>query len=85
MLDLLIQCIFIGVTISFIRNSQPYGWILDRFPLNFKPFNCSVCLSFWTVMIWAFIAHDPLLVWGAGIAALAAKLTENEIYNIRLW
>jgi len=37
-------------------------------------------------MIWAFfIQQDANLLWGAGIAALAAKLTENEIYNIRLW
>jgi hypothetical protein len=81
MLEFLIYPIITGILWATIVVSEPYQWLLDLIRLNRKPFNCPLCLSFWTFWIYG-IATDPVIMLYAGVAALAASLTEKELYRI---
>jgi hypothetical protein len=57
--------------------------------LNFKPFNCIVCLSFWSVLIASIIIHFypqfEFVFNGlglAGIGAYSAIIFKRLIYRI---
>lgn len=45
--------ILMAISITFIVDySNAYGWVLDKFKvLNRKPFSCSLCMSFWSAVL----------------------------------
>lgn len=81
MLELLIYSICTGILYSTIVMSEPYQWLLDTIRLQLKPFNCPVCLSYWTFFFYG-IATDPVIILYAGVAALSANISTKIYYNI---
>jgi hypothetical protein len=81
MLELLIYSIITGVLLATITISEPYQYALDLLRLNRKPFNCAVCLSYWTFFIYG-IASDPVIILYAGVAALSANISTKIYYQI---
>ena len=47
-----------------------------RMKLNFKPFNCTNCLSFWIGLILAVVFLEPIYL----AMPLFTKAVENNIY-----
>lgn len=75
-----------GNLVAVIVFSQPYQFMLEWTKLDFKPFNCANCLSFWTWILYAWhisytTANYELFLF-AGIAFLASKLTTSELYKL---
>lgn len=50
----------------------------DNGILQFKPFNCNLCVSFWIALIPGFIEYG---MWGLPFAALVG-VTSEVIYKI---
>lgn len=50
----------------------------DNNILQFKPFNCNLCLGFWLALVPGFIDYD---IWGIPFAALVGVAAET-IYKI---
>lgn len=81
MIDNIILSIAIGALASTVVMSEPYQWLLNLSGLNRKPFNCAVCLSYWTLFAYGVIV-DPLWILFAGVAALSANLTTKQYYEL---
>ena len=45
--------ILLAISVTFIVDySNAYGWILNKFKrLDRKPFSCSLCMSFWSAVL----------------------------------
>lgn len=57
---------------------EPYGDLIDNY-LNFKPFNCVLCLSFWgSSLIFYLIGMNVLY---AIFTALIAEFTYRKLVN----
>ena len=69
----------IGLMFSFLFIFDLYGFIMERF-LNFKPFNCVLCLTFWsTLILYTAIDVNPLFsIYSAFIAELSYRKLVNE-------
>lgn len=60
----------------------------NRFPekwkLNFKPFNCTLCLTAWSglVLYWLpdFVGHSVLAMFGAGVISPYFRNLLNNLY-----
>lgn len=81
MIEFLILSIAIGVLGATLTMSQPYTILLNLLRINVKPFNCPVCLSYWAVFITG-IFWNPVFILFAGVASLAANLTESQYYKL---
>lgn len=68
----------VGFLFAYLFVFEPYAWVMERF-LSFKPFNCVLCLSFWSsIIIFSAIGLNPLY----GIyAALIAELTYRKLVS----
>jgi hypothetical protein len=64
----------IGLMFAFLFVFQPYGWLMENV-LNFKPFNCVLCLTFWsTLLLYSVIGLNPLFsIYSAFIAELSYR------------
>lgn len=68
----------LGFLFSYLFIFEPYGWVMERF-LQFKPFNCVLCLSFWcSLIIYAYMEMNALY---AIYTALIAELTYRKLIN----
>jgi hypothetical protein len=68
----------VGFLFSYLFIFEPYGWLMENF-LSFKPFNCVLCLSFWSsILIYSFIGLNPLY---AIYSALIAELTYRKLVS----
>jgi hypothetical protein len=81
MIEYLILSTAIGALGATLTMSEPYTVLLNFLRLNFKPFNCPVCLSYWAVFITGLL-WNPVFILFAGVAALAANLTESQYYKL---
>jgi hypothetical protein len=55
----------------------------ERFKVNFKPFNCSLCLSFYVAIILYLVPNNILnCVLVASVSGVAAPLFRNLLNNI---
>jgi len=57
-------------------DTLPFNWVKSfRMSLDFKPFNCSLCLSFWLGVIISLVSLNPIFI---GLP-LFVKYIENNI------
>ncbi len=52
-----------------------YARLYEALHLNFKPFNCEVCLSFWTCIAQLFFMNYSFHFYFIGYAAISYVLT----------
>jgi len=56
---------------------EPYNKLTDKY-LNFKPFNCLFCMSFWgSILVLLYIGINPMY---SIICAFIAELTFRKLY-----
>jgi len=69
----------VGLMFSFLFIFQPYGWLIENI-LTFKPFNCVLCLTFWsTLLLYSAMGVNPLFaIYSAFIAELSYRKLVNE-------
>lgn len=68
----------VGFLFAYLFVFEPYAWLMERF-LSFKPFNCVLCLSFWSgIIIFTLLDLNPLY---AIYSALIAELTYRKLVN----
>jgi hypothetical protein len=66
----------LGFLFAYLFVFEPYAWLMENY-LQFKPFNCVLCLSFWSSMvIFALLGHNPL---HAIYVAIIAELTYRKL------
>jgi len=61
---------------SYLFVFEPYSDLIDKY-LNFKPFNCVLCLTFWASSIF-FWAIDISVIY-AIFSAVIAELTYRKL------
>jgi len=52
--------VLFGAFGALIQNLPFYQWFLNKTKLNFKPFNCTLCLTFWLTMVYCVSFFNPL-------------------------
>lgn len=59
---------------SYLFVFEPYNDLIDKY-LNFKPFNCVLCLTFWasTLFFWIIEINLIYAIFSAVIAELAYR------------
>lgn len=59
---------------SYLFVFEPYNDLIDKY-LNFKPFNCVLCLTFWasTLFFWIIEINLIYAIFSAIIAELAYR------------
>lgn len=59
---------------SYLFVFEPYNELIDKY-LNFKPFNCVLCLTFWasTLFFWIIEINLIYAIFSAVIAELAYR------------
>ena len=69
----------VGLMFAFLFIFEPYGYVMERI-LPFKPFNCVLCLSFWSsLLLYAYLGENPLYaIYTAFIAELSYRKLGNE-------
>ncbi len=69
----------VGLMFAFLFIFEPYGFVMERI-LPFKPFNCVLCLSFWSsLLLYAYLGESPLYaIYTAFIAELSYRKLVNE-------
>lgn len=85
MLDAILLSIAFGILCSVIIVSDPYETLVKNLRLWFKPFSCAVCFTFWIHLAYGLYQMDVTVMLLSGVAALAAKLTHDELYNLKVW
>jgi hypothetical protein len=53
--------------------------------LDFKPFNCAICLSFWSTLvliIMSWLGYEVMVFAYAGISAYSAIILKRVIFKI---
>lgn len=53
---------------------------LDIHPINFKPFNCSTCLTFWCSIICSILVHECYTIYIFALASICSYMT-TILYN----
>lgn len=51
----MIVAIMIALAVNGLMINPAYLWLIQKVNLNFKPFNCVYCLSFWLAVIYIAI------------------------------
>ena len=82
MIELLTLSVATGALTATLTLSQPYQWLLNILNINIKPFNCPICLAFWSFIFAGLILQSPVVALFSGIAAFTANLIEKEYYNL---
>lgn len=58
------------------------GWITGghiKTPFTFKPFSCSLCMTFWTGIVYLIVQHSvtlPLLAWVCLCSMLTPRIAD---------
>lgn len=68
----------IGLMFAYLFVFEPYLYIIEKY-LNFKPFSCVLCLSFWVCAIVYLIIGINLLY--AIFSSLIAELVYRKLVN----
>lgn len=71
-MELLTQIIGMASLTAMMMNFEPLTALIDKY-LDFKPFNCTLCLTFWLTIGPNIIMHGAM---GPLISALEAVLAE---------
>lgn len=58
--SIIIAVVVIFTWIDHFENLAPVRWL--RMRLNFKPFNCLWCLSFWVGVMLSIVFLDPVYI-----------------------
>ena len=77
-MELLIQIIGMASLMAMMMNFEPLTDLIDKW-LNFKPFNCTLCLTFWLTIgpnIMMHSAYGPLF---SALEAVLAELIDRRL------
>jgi hypothetical protein len=53
--------------------------LLERFKLNFKPFNCPLCLTFWASIPFFIFTTGWSFIFNSIVTAVLAELLNKEL------
>lgn len=73
-----IHTVGIGILFGFLFVFEPYVTAYEKY-FNYKPFNCVLCLSFWSsLLLYILIGIHPIY---AVYTALVAELTFRKLVS----
>jgi hypothetical protein len=74
--DIWITVVGTGLMFAYLFAFEPYTELVDQY-LNFKPFNCVLCMAFWcsTVFFWVLGIN---VIYGI-FSALIAEFTYRKL------
>lgn len=56
-----------------------YNDLLERFKLDFKPFNCALCFTFWASIPVFWFTQGPEHIFNSIVAAVLADLINRQM------
>ena len=67
---------------NLMHKTELYHHVLERLYLDFKPFTCVMCSTFWFTLGFSLISNGIESIFIAGISAILAELINIEIHKI---
>ena len=80
--DLLLTMLGIASLTNLMHATPIYHNMLDRLKINFKPFSCTMCTSFWISLGYFLVLNPYQSIFIAGITAILAELINIAIHKI---
>ena len=80
--DLLLLMLGIASLVNLMHSTPIYHNMLDRFNINFKPFSCVMCTSFWISLGYFLVTNPYQSIFIAGITAILAELICIQIHKL---
>jgi hypothetical protein len=77
--DLIIAIACIG---AVIQETPLWQNLLTYFGLDFKPFNCPLCLTFWTSIPFFIVTTGWWFIFNSIVAAVAAELINKQLRRL---
>lgn len=81
-IDHLLTILGMATLVNMAHEAPIYHRVLDYFGLNFKPFSCIMCSTFWATFGFTVIPHGFESIFIASIAAITAELINIAIHKI---
>lgn len=82
--EIILILLGIACGLSIIMNEEWYDKLLVKLKINFKPFVCVKCLTFWLSIIFLLIKGIPILITicCAFINAYVAEMLYRKLMNM---
>lgn len=68
--------------VNLMHEAPLYHTVLDRFKINFKPFSCVMCSTFWYTFGFTVIPFGFESIFIGSIAAILAELINIQIHKL---
>lgn len=78
-MDLIIKLFAIAALGACIQNFEGWRWLLQRLRLEFKPFNCTLCFTFWLSIGYWIAVHGPIGLAYASLSAVLAEMIDRQL------
>jgi hypothetical protein len=59
-----------------------YQKLLEYFKLEFKPFNCALCFTFWSSIPIFLFAEGPIGIFNSIVTAVLAELINRKLNTL---
>lgn len=80
--NLLLQILGTASLLNLLHATPIYHNMLDRWNINFKPFSCVMCSTFWISFGFNLIQNPAESIFIAGITAIIAELIDIQIHKL---
>ncbi len=77
-MELLIQIIGMASMTAMMMNFEPWSNFVDS-KLNFKPFNCTLCFTFWLTIGPNIMMHGPSGILFSALESVIAELIDRKL------
>jgi len=65
-----------------VHQTTTYYTILDRLKIDYKPFNCVLCSTFWFTLLTSVYSHGIDSIFLATSSAVLAELLDKQLHKI---
>ena len=67
---------------AMLQNFKYWQLFLETFKIDFAPFNCTLCWTFWITVIPNLMAYGPKGFLYSFIEAVAAELIDRQLQGL---
>lgn len=81
-IDMIMTILGMASITNLMHAAPLYHKVLDYFGINFKPFSCVMCSTFWYTFGFTVIPFGFQSIFIAGVTAILAELINIQIHKI---
>jgi hypothetical protein len=78
-MDLIIKLIAMATLGAVIQNFEGFRWFITKVKLDFKPFNCTLCFTFWLTLIPLMVEYGLIGLAYASSSAVLAEIIDRQL------